>query len=350
MKKYKVLIVDDSVLMRQLLRDIIESSGKFKIVAEAEDGIDAIDKFKKYDPDIVTLDIEMPKMNGLVALQQIIQIKPVPVLIISAYSKNGSKISLTALEYGAFDIVEKSSGSISLNIEEKSEEIIYKLKAALRANIKALVSNAKTDKARFYNTGKRNRANTLVAIASSTGGPKTLIDIIPKISNRIKAAIAVVQHMPAGFTNSFAERLNSMSELNVFEATDGVSLYNGDCVIAKGGKHLVFDEKGTIHLSDELPYHSVKPAADLMMMSAVKFYKNRIVGVVLTGMGKDGSEGVDLIKRSGGINIAESKETAIIYGMPKNAVETGMVDFELRKEEIPGKIEEVLYEMGRHKT
>ncbi|MDD3803592.1 MAG: chemotaxis-specific protein-glutamate methyltransferase CheB [bacterium] len=346
MRVYRVLVVDDSLLMRQILKDIINTEKSFMVVGEAADGAEAIEKFKQLDPDIVTLDIEMPKINGLISLQQIIKIKPVPVIIISAYSKAGSKIALKALEFGAFDIVEKPSGSISINIAEKKEEILQKMSVAVKSDINRIVRQFSEAKEKSGKKSlQRENAVNLVAVASSTGGPKSLMDVIPKIRAEINAGIAVVQHMPAGFTKSFSERLNSMSELNVYESYENCIIKNGDCVIAQGGSHMIFDEDGVIHQSDDPPYHSVKPSADIMMLSAVKHFKNRIIGVVLTGMGKDGSEGVFIINKMGGANIAESKETSVVFGMPKAAIETGKVDFILDKDKIARKIEELADEM-----
>lgn len=343
MKKFKVLIVDDSILIRRILKDIVSSDKDFEVVGEASDGLEAIDKIKKLDPDIVTLDIEMPKVNGLIALQHILKIKNLPVLIVSSYTKTGSKIALKALELGAIDVVEKPS---SLDYKEKRNEILIKLKTGLKANLVNLNQTVlETEKNEKFFKGERFEARNLVAIASSTGGPKSLMDIIPKIRNDVNGAIAIVQHMPAGFTKSFAERLDTVSQLKVFESYDNCKLLNGDCVIAQGGKHMVFDENGYIIHTDDPPYHSVRPSADIMMISAVKYFKSRIIGVVLTGMGKDGSEGVKIIKKMNGKNIVESKESALIYGMPKSAEETGAVDFVLDRKDIAKKIEELLNEI-----
>ncbi|MEO0288190.1 MAG: chemotaxis response regulator protein-glutamate methylesterase [candidate division WOR-3 bacterium] len=343
MKKFKVLVVDDSVLIRRILKDIINSDEEFEVVGEASDGLEAIDKIREFDPDIVTLDIEMPKVNGLIALQHILRIKSLPVLIVSSYTKTGSKIALKALELGAIDVVEKPS---SLDYKDKKNEILMKLKTGIKANLVNLNQAVlETEKSEKVFSEKRVEATKLVAIASSTGGPKSLMDIIPKIKSDINGAIAIVQHMPAGFTKSFAERLDSISNLNVFESYDNCKLLNGDCVIAQGGKHMVFDENGYIIHTDDPPYHSVRPSADIMMISAVKYFKNRIIGVVLTGMGKDGSEGVKIIKKMKGKNIVESKESALIYGMPKSAEETGAVDFVLDRKDIAKKIEELLNEI-----
>jgi two-component system chemotaxis response regulator CheB len=346
LKINRVLVVDDSLLMRQILKDIINSDKAFMVVGEAADGAEAIEKFRILDPDIVTLDIEMPKINGLISLQQILRIKPVPVIIVSAYSKAGSKIALKALEFGAFDIVEKPSGSISLDITEKRDEILQKMQCALKSNISRLFQSSSAVAERVGGKAKQEtNAVNLVAVASSTGGPKSLMEIIPRIKPELNAAVAVVQHMPAGFTKSFSERLNTMSGLNVFEAYENCGLKNGDCIIAQGGKHMIFDESGIVHLSDDPPYHSVKPAADIMMLSAVRYFRKRIIGVILTGMGKDGSEGVFIIKKMGGTNIAESKDSSVVFGMPKAAIDTGSVDFIMDKDRISEKIEELTDEM-----
>lgn len=349
--KKRVLVVDDSILMRQILKDIINKSSKFTVAGEAADGFEAIDKFKQLNPDIVTLDIEMPKMNGLMTLQQLMRINPVPVIMISAYSREGTKISLTALEYGAFDIVEKPSGSVSIDLHVKENEIIEKLEAAVQVNMGNLISKSEERSVGKKHPQKEGRvAGTLVAVAASTGGPKALMEIIPKLRYGIKGAIAIVQHMPPGFTKSFSERLDSLSSMSVFEAQDGDILHNGDCAVAPGGYHMIFDDKGIVRLNQDAPYHSVRPSADIMMLSAVRYFGKNIIGIVLTGMGKDGSEGAQLIKMTGGTVIAESKESAVIFGMPRAAIDTGKVDHILSKHEIPSRVEEILDEMERTET
>lgn len=346
MKIFKVLVVDDSVLMRQILKDIINSDKSFIVVGEAGDGAEAIEKFKILNPDIITLDIEMPKINGLICLQQILKIKILPIIIISAYSKQGSKIALKALEFGAFDIIEKPSGSISIDLSAKKDEILQKLHSAVNSNLQKLFKESSYEEDSFVKkAANRNNAKNLIAIAASTGGPKSLMEILPKISGNINAGIAVVQHMPQGFTKSFSERINGMCSLNVFESYENYVLKDGDCVIAQGGKHIVFDSEGVMHHSDDPPYHSVRPSADIMMLSAVKKFGRRIIGVVLTGMGKDGSEGAYIIKKLGGSNIAESKETSVVFGMPKSAIETGAVDYIMNREDIAKKIEELADEI-----
>jgi len=346
LKQFKILVVDDSILMRQIMKDIILSDKSFVIAGEAQDGADAIEKFKLLKPDAVTLDIEMPKINGLICLQQIMRIRPVPVLIVSAYSKTGSKIALKALEYGAFDIVEKPSGSISIDLDRKKDEILMKLNMAVKSNMERFREVKEiAEITKKLARSKAKRAERLVAIAASTGGPKSLMDIIPKLGSELKAAISIVQHMPAGFTRSFSERINSVSHLNVFESVENVILNEGDCIIAQGGRHMIFDQDGIIRHNDDSPYHSVRPSADIMMLSSIRYFRGRIIGVVLTGMGKDGSEGVSMIKKMGGINIAESQESSVVFGMPKSAIDSGSVDFVLNREEIPKKIEELINEM-----
>lgn len=345
MKPFRVLIVDDSILMRQIMKDIVSSDKTFAVAGEAQDGADALEKFRLLKPDIVTLDIEMPKINGLICLQQIMKIKPVPVLIVSAYSKTGSKIALKALEYGAFDIVEKPSGSISIDLEKKRDEILAKMRMGVKSRIESYAAGPEIAEVKKKMMHAARRAEKLVAIAASTGGPKSLMDIVPRIKGDLKAAVSIVQHMPAGFTRSFAERLDSVSHLHVFESSDNIVLNDGDCIVAQGGRHMIFDQDGVVRHNDDMPYHSVRPSADIMMLSSVRYFNGSIIGVVLTGMGKDGSEGAAMIKRMGGVNIAESQETSVVFGMPKSAIETGSVDFIMNRGDIPGKIEELVDEM-----
>ncbi len=332
MKTIKVLIVDDSSFMRKLLRDILEAHPEIKVVGMAKNGEEAIQLNETLEPDVITMDVEMPVMNGIEAVQKIMESNPKPIIMLSAHTRENAKITIEALEKGAFDFVPKPGGEVSTNLINISEEITEKIKAAYYANLPALresVYLSKIEKPRVSSSQK------VVVIASSTGGPKALSYIIPKIPKDFNSPIIVVQHMPEGFTSAFAERLKSISKLNVKEAEDGDTIKRGNIYIAPSGFHTIINEEEKIVLTRDKPIHGVRPAADKTMVSAANVFLNNTIGVVLTGMGKDGAVGVKRIKAVGGKNIAQDEKTSIIYGMPKAAYETGCVDEVLPLEKIP---------------
>lgn len=332
MKTIKVLIVDDSSFMRKLLRDILEAHPEIKIVGMAKNGEEAMEMNELLDPDVITMDVEMPVMNGIKAVQKIMSSKPKPIIMLSAHTRENARITIEALEKGAFDFVPKPGGEVSANLINISEEIAGKVKAAYYANLPALkktVHSSKIEKPKLTTSLKT------VVIASSTGGPKALSYIIPQIPKDFTAPIIVVQHMPEGFTSAFAERLKSISKLNVKEAEDGEKISLGNVYIAPAGFHTIINEEEKILLTRDKPIHGVRPAADKTMVSAANVFLNNTIGIVLTGMGKDGAVGVKRIKAVGGKNISQDENTSIIYGMPKAAYETGCVDEVLPLEKIP---------------
>lgn len=332
MKLIKVLIVDDSSFMRKLLRDILEANPEIKVVGMAKNGEEAVQMNDLLNPDVITMDVEMPVMNGIEAVKKIMSTNPKPIIMLSAHTRDNAKITIEALENGAFDFVPKPGGEVSTNLIKISEEIAEKVKAAYYANLHALKEssyNVNIEKTRVSSSIKA------VVIASSTGGPKTLSYIIPKLPKNLEAAILVVQHMPEGFTSAFSERLKSISKLNVKEAEDGDKIKIGNVYIAPAGFHTIINEEEKIVLTTDKPIHGVRPAADKTMVSAANVFLKNTIGVVLTGMGKDGAVGVKRIKAVGGKNISQDEKTSIIYGMPKAAFETGCIDEVLPLEEIP---------------
>lgn len=340
-KEIRVLVVDDSALMRQFISDILNSDPRLEVCGTARDGQDALKQIQILNPDIVTMDVEMPNMDGLKALEQIMKTKPLPVLMLSSVTQAGAEATLKALALGCVDFIGKPSGSISLNIKEIGQEIIDKVVAASTAKVRSIFAPRAVVPASDFrrmrapvSTGRRD----IVAIASSTGGPMALSELIPKLPKNFPVPIVITQHMPKEFTGSFAKRLNESSQVEVVEAFDGLTLKAGRVVIAPGGKHLIFKRRAgnsVCALDDRPPVLSVKPAANIMFQSVAENYGGNVLCVILTGMGRDGTDGGLILHKKGAYVLAESQKTCVVYGMPKAAVEAGIVDEVLPLNEIP---------------
>lgn len=324
----RVLIVDDSALMRRLISDLIEAAPDFTVVGAARDGKEAIAMVEELSPNVVTMDVEMPVMDGLAALEQIMSRHPTPVVMLSSRTAHGADATLRSLELGAVDFVCKPSGSISLNIAEVRSLLLGKLRLAASAHLMPPRSPAAKPHAFGAPMPRAGNApaDRLVVIASSTGGPRALEAIIPELPADLSAAVAVAQHMPAGFTRAMADRFRSFSDIDVREAVDGDALLPGAALIAPGGRHMIIDHRRRVRITDDPPIWGVRPSADPLMTSAAEAYGSRCVGVILTGMGQDGVRGMTAIHRAGGITIAQDEATCVVYGMPRAAVEQGSVD------------------------
>lgn len=350
--KIRALVVDDSALMRQMLSDILKSDPRIEVVGTARDGADALAKIGELKPNIVTMDVEMPNMGGLEALERIMKTTPLPVIMVSSLTQEGAETTMRALSLGCVDFVGKPSGSISLNIRSVGSELIEKVVAASTASVRSLARGvggtgamrqqprplleSLAVAAQVPRPSVRRRE--IVAIASSTGGPMALSELIPKLPGNFPVPIVVTQHMPPGFTASFAKRLDGASSLKVAEGADGLELKPGLVVIAPGGSHLIFKRRNgavVCELLDAPPVLSVKPAANIMFMSVADEFGGNAVCVVLTGMGRDGTDGATILHRKGAWVIAESQKTCVVYGMPKAAAEAGIVDEVLPLNEIP---------------
>lgn len=342
--RIRVLVVDDSALMRQFIGDILKTDPRIEVVGTARDGRDALAQIKALKPDIVTMDVEMPNMDGLQALDEIMKTNPIPVIMVSTMTQEGAETTLKALALGCVDFIGKPSGSISLNIKDIGREIIDKVIVASTAKVRPrggiFGMSPKTSQQEFrrmnppISTGRRD----IVAIASSTGGPMALSELLPKLPKNFPVPIVITQHMPKEFTGSFAKRLNESSQIEVVEGFDGLTLKPGRAVIAPGGSHLVVKRRaGTAicGLSDAPPVLSVKPAANIMFLSVADEYGGNVLCVILTGMGRDGTDGAIALKKRGAYVIAESQKTCVVYGMPKAAADAGIVDEILPLNEIP---------------
>ena len=328
----KVLIVDDSAFMRKVLTDLFAAEQDFKVIDTARNGLEAIDKVKRLQPDLVTMDIEMPVLDGLKSLEQIMKESPVPVLMISSLTRAGAESTLRALALGAVDFVAKTAGPIS-SIVDVQPEIVAKARAAVRANVRQLVKplHARRQEKKPFTAPVSSSVGggQIVAIGTSTGGPRALQEVLIRLPGDLPCGVVIVQHMPAGFTKSLAERLNTVSDLTVKEAEHNDVIRPGNVYIAPGSYHMVLELEGgktVVKLNQDPPIGGLRPAVDPMMESVAKIYGSQAIGVILTGMGHDGSKGMQAIKGQHGYTIAEDMTTAVVFGMPKSAIELNVVD------------------------
>jgi two-component system, chemotaxis family, protein-glutamate methylesterase/glutaminase len=347
----KVVVVDDSAFMRKSLSLMLESDPMIKVVATARDGREGIEKIRQCKPDIVTLDVEMPVMDGLTALAVIMKEMPLPVLMVSSITTDGAKATLDALNLGAVDFIPKELSYVSVNIAKIKDDLITKIKQITQSRslqfrlqrIKASRSRVQLPTGMASGQGRKAmlRPRTdlrAVVVGVSTGGPFALLQIIPKLPANFPLGIAIVQHMPPKFTKSLADRLNGLSQLEVREAEDGDKMEQGVVLIAPGGRHLTFQRSGTgvvVKTPLEPETTLYRPCADVMMNSAAETFQGPLVGLIMTGMGKDGFEGLKAIKKKMGVVIAQDEDTCVVYGMPKAAVDGGLADTVLPLEEIP---------------
>lgn len=343
--KKKLLIVDDSAFMRKLISDFFVDNKSIEVIGIARNGKDAIEKIKTLQPDVITLDVEMPVMNGLEALRRIMTEMPVPVVMLSSTTKSGTESTMQAMEYGAVDFIAKPSGTISLDLHKIKEELLEKVEHAALVSINKMkkrspvsINNRTTnneegkkipDSPKVFKWDKMNKK--MVLIGTSTGGPRALQEVITKLPSNMKAPVLIVQHMPAGFTKSLAQRLNQLSAIEVKEAEDGDMLQDGHAYIAPGGYHMRIQKRGAAYyvvLNDkEAPRSGHRPAVDILFEDNSQFNDFDKIAVIMTGMGSDGSLGLKQLKKNGNVvAIAEAASTCIVYGMPKAAVETNLVN------------------------
>ncbi|MDN5303837.1 MAG: two-component system, chemotaxis family, protein-glutamate methylesterase/glutaminase [Fusobacteriaceae bacterium] len=333
--KIKVLVADDSALIRNLIKNMIKLDDRIEIIGVAKNGIEAVEKTIELKPNVVLLDINMPKMDGLTALNRIVYEKICPVVIFSSLSKKDSAITYEAFELGAFACIEKPSGGVLLNINDISSELIEILLEAgqIGNDIKKLNLLYKNVKHELIHTKNYydlreddSKVENAIAIGISTGGPKNIYEVIPYLPEDLNTAIFLVQHMPPTFIDAYAERLDKYSKLKVVVAENEMKVRNGVVYVAKGDYHLKIkknsDDEIYIKLS-KIPDDLFIPSVNVMMESVVNVFKNRTIGVLMTGMGDDGANSMVKIKKHGGYTITESKETAIVFGMPNEAIKRG---------------------------
>jgi two-component system chemotaxis response regulator CheB len=329
MEQIKILVVDDSLLMQRVLTDLLQSDPQVQVIGTARDGQEALQKINTLQPDVVTLDIEMPRMNGLTAIRKIMESTPTPVVMISALTQREAQLTLKALEFGAVDYVPKPSGQISLDMTSVKEELLLKVKTAATANLAPTKPNVTDgEAANLWSSDK------IISIAASTGGPPAVTYVLNHLPSNTPP-ILVVQHMPKGVTRLFAQGLNNTCKFTVKEAENGDYIQESLALIAPGGNHMTVTKSGRIKLTQDPPVNYVRPAADVTMTTAAEVYGSKNIGVVLTGMGADGAKGIKAIKEKGGQTIAQDQKTSVVFGMPNVAIQTGCVDVVAPLEKIP---------------
>jgi two-component system chemotaxis response regulator CheB len=351
----RILVVDDSPFMRKSLQKMLEEAPDLRVVATARDGIDALEKIQEHKPDIVTLDIEMPRMDGLTCLRKIMADHPMPVLMVSSLTQEGAQATLDALSIGALDFIPKESGFASLSIlqiQQDLQEKVRRLATSPRFHRGGAAHPAPAAPARPVapapkaplpppppGAGLGSPQADLLVIGSSTGGPKALQDILPSLPASLPVPCLIVQHMPSTFTKPFAERLDGLCQVRVKEAEQGEPLKAGTVYIAPGGIHMTYGArgpKGCVELSPEPVSSLHRPSVDVLFLSVAELFKGQVLAGILTGMGADGAKGMEQLKHKGAHTLAESEESCVVYGMPRAAVERGCVDVVSPLAEIPG--------------
>ncbi len=320
----RVLVVDDSAFMRYTITKYLTADPEIEVVGQARDGLDALEKVATLRPDVVTLDVEMPRMDGLTALRRIMREHPVPVVMLSSLTQRGAYTTIQALMRGAVDFVPKPTTGV--DIGTVADELIAKVKVAARSRLADASAGEPVSSGAKGGVRPFHRGDPLVVIGASTGGPRALQQVLSKLPGDFPAAVAIVQHMPPGFTQSLAQRLNECSSLTVQEAADGDRLAQGLALLAPGDFHLRFRDAHRVALDHGPRRNHVRPAVDVTMESAAEHHGAAVIGVVLTGMGSDGREGARRIKAAGGRVIAEDESTSVVYGMPRSVVEAGLAD------------------------
>jgi len=324
----RVLVVDDSALMRKLIPQILSTDTSIEVVGTAMDGNFGLKKIEELRPQVVTLDLEMPGMNGLDMLKEIMRRQRVPVIVVSSHSKDGAAITFKALGLGAFDFVAKPA-DVSSRMPEIAQELISKIKAAANSRgtgIRQLPSFEPQRKQEKAVADPKNMPSKVVAIGISTGGPQALQYLLAQLPVDFPGTILVVQHMPENFTEMFARRLDEVSAIRVKEAQSGDILQAGRALICPGNRHLKVKKMplgDVVVLTDEEKVNGHRPSVDVLFRSVAEEFGSKAVGVLMTGMGDDGAEGLGVIKNSGGITIAQSEDSCVVYGMPKAAIERG---------------------------
>ncbi|MCL5960866.1 MAG: chemotaxis response regulator protein-glutamate methylesterase [Chloroflexi bacterium] len=323
----KVLVVDDSAYMRHVLKTNLNADPEITVVDTARDGLDGLAKVEALKPDVVTMDLEMPRMDGFEALKTIMSRMPLPIIILSSLSQEGAEATLRALRLGAVDFVPKPLGG-GLNFDMVRDELLGKIKQVAGLHISKLRTPPPPAVARIHRemVCPTRETNGIVVIGTSTGGPRALYEVVPLLPSSLPTGVLIVQHMPPGFTRSLAQRLDDVSALKVKEAEQGDTVQAGMAFLAPGNFHMTVSHGGSIDLNQGPPQHGVRPAVDVTMETAAATYGHSTIGVVMTGMGCDGTRGSKLIRGAGGKIIAEDEGTCVVYGMPRSVVEAGLAD------------------------
>lgn len=329
--KIKVLVVDDSAIVRKVLTEELSRESDIKVVGTAPDPYVARDKIIKLEPDVLTLDIEMPRMDGLTFLKKLMKHYPLPVIVVSSLTMEGSKMALDALASGALEVISKPSAAYSVG--DMGIQLAEKIRAVSLVDTRTIKDRlAKSApgaaKPAMASSALSRTTNKIIAIGASTGGTEALKNVLTRMPVN-SPGILVVQHMPAKFTTSFAERLDSLCKVRVKEAENGDSVTNGQVLIAPGNYHMLLKRSGAryyVEVKTGPMVHHQRPAVDVLFRSVAKFAGSNAVGVILTGMGADGAAGMSVMKSAGALNIAQDEKTSVVFGMPKEAIKIGAVD------------------------
>lgn len=333
MKQIGVLVVDDSTLIQNVISEIINAEPDMHVLGVALDPYEAREKIKALNPDVITLDVELPRMNGLEFLERLMRLRPTPVVMVSSLTGAGATSTLRALELGAVDFVLKPNSDVENGIAELAADLTDKIRTAAVARVRRYVDpvppkRPSADPVPPLKSSSASRSyETIIVIGSSTGGTEALKDVLERVPPN-SPPILVAQHMPPGFTRSFAERLDRVCQIHVCEATSGVALQPGTAYIAPGSAHLLVSRRalaGYTLLSDGPPVNRHRPSVDVLFRSAATTYGKRVIGVILTGMGKDGAVGMAEMRAAGAFTIAQDEASCVVFGMPKAAIEAGGV-------------------------
>lgn len=364
-----MLVCDDSAFMRYVISKELSVDPSIEVVGTARDGLDALEKVAQLKPDVVTMDLEMPRMDGLSALDRIMREQPLPVILLSSLTQEGAAVTIRGLEMGAVEFEPKPSAVQATASEATWQHLIAKVKHAGGLDLRRLRYRAPRTGSATGESGRRfpsgvqpasamhqpstppairrtrpsgGRVDRVLIIGTSTGGPRALFEVVPKLPANLPAAVLLVQHMPAGFTRSLANRLNDVSPLAVREAADGDFVETGVALLAPGDFHMTIRKGGRVALEKTPPLHGVRPSVDITMESAAAVYPGMILGVVLTGMGSDGTRGAIAIRRAGGTVMTEDETTCVVYGMPRSVKEAGASDRVVRLDGMAEAIVEAL--------
>ncbi len=347
MAKIRVLTVDDSALMRQVLATLLSKDSEIEVVGSAPDPYIAREKIKALNPDVITLDVEMPKMDGLTFLEKLMRGHPMPVVMVSSLTEAGCQTTLRALELGAVDFITKPKIDLREGMEEVAQDLIAKVKAAAQAKVRSIGGEGRAAAGPFVSSAVPlassamiKTTDTIIAIGASTGGTEAVKEVLMGLPPNTPP-ILITQHMPEHFTKTWANRMNKLCRISVKEAEDGDSVLPGHALIAPGNYHMTLVRSGaryTVHISQDPPVNRHRPSVDVMFASVAQNAGANAVGVILTGMGGDGAKEMLTMKQAGGFTIAQDEASCVVFGMPKEAIKLGGVDKILPLAEIPAAI------------
>lgn len=347
-KKTRVVVVDDSALIRRLLSDIVNAEQDMTVVGTAPDPLVAREMIRNLNPDVVTLDVEMPKMDGLEFLEKLMRLRPMPVVMVSTLTQAGSEAALRALELGAVDFVAKPKLDIEQGVRELGRDIVEHIRAASRARLRRAPPASARPPASLAAVGNRATTEKIVFVGASTGGTEALRELLMPLPADVPA-ILVTQHMPPGFTRTFATRLNDLCKVRVSEAEHGERILPGHAYIAPGGRHLKLGRSGANYvalLDDGPPVNRHRPSVEVLFRSAAQVAGKNAIGVMLTGMGRDGATAMREMREAGAYNVAQDEASCVVFGMPKEAIAEGAVERVLPLEQMAGHLVEHLVRVG----